>query len=152
MPAGNALPVPFQMESVASGARRTLVVTGEIDLLVAPKLEAAIRSLCDEQASELVLDLRQVTFMDSTGLRATIAAHELCKQAGRSFLVVPGSGQVQSLFELTGLAQLLSLETDGEPRTPPRDGILQKLFAFSDGHGDGARSTRPSPIASERSG
>lgn len=151
MPAGNATPAPFQMQSVASGARRTLALTGEIDMLVAPELEEAIRHLCDEQASELVLDLRKVTFMDSTGLRATITAHQLCKQAGRGFAVVPAPGQVQSLFELTGLAELLPLQTDGEQWPLPQDGILPPLFASADGHGDEPDQRDLSgPIASEQ--
>jgi anti-sigma B factor antagonist len=104
-------------------------LSGELDMLVAPDLEDAVRHLCDEDAAELVLDLRNLTFMDSRGLRSTLIAHELCRQSGYKFAVVPGPRQVQALFELTGLAERLPFQTDQQPPTPSQEGLLPRLFA-----------------------
>jgi anti-sigma B factor antagonist len=119
---------PFQIRTYADGTRRTLVLSGELDMLVAPELEAAVRRLCDDGAGELVLDLRELTFMDSTGLRGTLAAYEFCRQSGYSFAVIPGPRQVQTVFELTGLADRLPFQTNGQAATPTQDGILPRLF------------------------
>lgn len=119
---------PFQIQTYADGTRRTLVLCGELDMLVAPELEDAVRRLCDGESGELILDLRDLTFMDSTGLRSTLAAHELCRQSGYSFAIIPGPRQVQTLFELTGLADLLPFQSNGQAATPTRDGILPRLF------------------------
>lgn len=122
----------FQIETHADGLRRTLVLSGELDLLVAPDLETAVRRLCDEGAAEIVLDLRNLRFMDSAGLRSTLIAHEICQEAGCSFTVIPGSPQVQALFELTGLAERLPFQTDGEPSKRLQDGLLSRLFVRPD--------------------
>jgi anti-sigma B factor antagonist len=122
----------FQMEIDADGLRRTLVLSGELDLLVAPDVENAVRRLCEEGALELVLDLRSLTFMDSAGLRSTLTAHEHCQESGSSFIVIPGPRQVQALFELTGLAERLPFQADGESPTPLQDGLLSRLFVPPD--------------------
>jgi anti-sigma B factor antagonist len=118
----------FELKTVVSADRRTLVLSGEIDLLVSPQLEEAIRRLCAEGAGEIVLDLRRVTFMDSTALRATVAVHDLCKGHGCAFSVIPGPTQIQTLFELTGLAASLPFQTDGE-RSGAQESLLHEIFS-----------------------
>ena len=49
------------------GARHTLSLDGELDLVTAPELEDTIAALCLDGARELVLDMRRVVFMDSRG-------------------------------------------------------------------------------------
>ena len=115
-----------------SGGSRTLVLTGEVDLLMAPALQEEIERLCAEQPSEIVLDLGNVTFMDSTGLRATISVYELCKAGGHRFSVIPGPRQVQSLFELTGLADVLPFQGEGERLVRSDEAILPRLFMPED--------------------
>jgi anti-sigma B factor antagonist len=93
----------FEMQTVAAGSSRTLILTGEVDLLTAPHVESAIRELCAAGTTEVVLDLRKVTFMDSTGLRATVCAQKLCDEHGFDFSLIKGQAQVQRLFEIAGL-------------------------------------------------
>lgn len=128
----------FELQNVVSGERSTLVLSGEIDLLAAPDVEAAIRHLCAQRTSQIVLDLRKVTFMDSTGLKATTSAQALCQAQGHEFGMIPGPRQVQTLFEITGLADLLPFE-EHQAYQPDLDHepILHKLFAPSNGHQDG---------------
>jgi anti-anti-sigma factor len=118
----------FHLQTAADGTRRTLALSGELDALVASDVEDAVRRLCDEGIAELVLDLRDLTFIDSTGLRSTLIAYELCQECGHDFAVIPGPRQVQALFELTGLAGLLPFQSGGEPPTPLQDGLLSGLF------------------------
>jgi anti-sigma B factor antagonist len=94
----------FELERVSSGGVHTLMLVGDIDLLAASDLEDAIQRLCTEGTSGIVLDLRKVTFMDSTGLRATINAHNLCMELGYGFSVTPGPPQVRRLFEVVGIS------------------------------------------------
>jgi anti-sigma B factor antagonist len=122
----------FQIETHADGLGRTLVLSGDLDLLVAPDVEAAVRGLCDEGAAEIVLDLRSLRFMDSSGLRSTLVAHELCQEASCSFTVIPGPPRVQALFEMTGLAGRLPFQADGEPPRRLQDGLLSRLFVKPD--------------------
>jgi anti-anti-sigma factor len=99
--------------------RHALVLSGELDLAVAAGLEATVLGLCREGVSGIELDLSQLTFMDSAGLRAVLRAQELCADQGHSFLVTPGRGQVLRLLELTGTADVLPLAD--APSSPPAE-------------------------------
>ena len=103
-------------ESVRDG-RHALVLSGELDLAVAAGLETTLLGLCGEGVSGIELDLSRLTFMDSTGLRAVLRAQELCAERGYDFLVIPGSGQVRRLLELTGTTNVLPLD-DARPSPP----------------------------------
>lgn len=92
---------------------RTLVLSGELDLASRPLFDRALLSVEHRRASALVLDLSDVTFMDSTGLHGVLAAKSACAKNGCKLLLVRGSSQVQRLFELTGVLDDLPFE--GEP-------------------------------------
>jgi anti-anti-sigma factor len=83
-----------------------------------------VLGLCGEGVSAVELDLSRLTFMDSTGLRAVLRAQELCAEHGYDFLVIPGSGQVQRLLELTGTTDVLPL-ADAHPAEADQRGEPQ---------------------------
>lgn len=85
-----------------------VVPSGEIDLTTAPMVE---RELCGVQASHalVVLDLRQVSFMDSTGLAMLLDAHRRARDNGGSFVVVQGQPQSVRLLALCGLDEHLEM-------------------------------------------
>jgi anti-sigma B factor antagonist len=91
----------FRVSRHVDGSTAVVVPTGEIDLLtveaVRSELDAARRD-----AGVVVLDLRAVTFLDSSGLRLLVEAAR--DGPGDAFAVVPGPARVQQLLELTGLA------------------------------------------------
>ena len=95
-------------------SRHTLVLRGELDLVTAPGLEDKVAALCLEGARELVLDMRQVVFMDSSGLRTVLASMDMCRAHGCELMVVPGSA-ARRLFEITGVINDVPLQqTDDE--------------------------------------
>jgi anti-anti-sigma factor len=97
--------------------RHTLLLSGELDLATAAGLESTVLGLFVKSVSAVELDLSRLTFMDSTGLRAVFRTQELCAEHGCDFLVIPGSGQVQRLLELTGTTDVLPL-ADAHPGPP----------------------------------
>jgi anti-anti-sigma factor len=109
----------------------TLALSGEVDMPVASGLEDEVRLICGGDGRCIVLDLREVTFMDSSGLKATLSALKLCKRHGLGLSILPGPPQVHSLFQITGLAELLPFQAEGEHVPLPHEGILPKLFAPS---------------------
>jgi len=96
------------------GARNTLALEGELDLVTAPELEDTIAALCVDGARELVLDMRRVAFMDSSGLRTVLAGMDMCRQAGCDFMVIPDAGACRRLFELTGVIDDIPLHEPDE--------------------------------------
>jgi anti-sigma B factor antagonist len=104
------------VRSTVEGDRHTLALTGELDLATAPALEGDLRAACEAGAGELLLDLSELSFIDSTGLRAVLVGRMLCEEHQCSYRLVPGGPQVQRLFELAGvLDQLTFVGPGGTP-------------------------------------
>ncbi len=82
---------------------------GELDLDTAHRVEAALTELRESGYAELVLDLRGLTFMDSTGLRLVIRWDTVARESGFRFAVVPGDDVVQRVFRLTGMDAHLTI-------------------------------------------
>jgi len=88
----------------AQAVERAHVVAprGELDLFTVEKVETALRER-REPCERVVLDLRAVTFLDTSGMRLVVeAVHEL-DRAGMRFAVVRGGPDVQRLFALARL-------------------------------------------------
>ncbi len=94
----------------------------------APALEAAVLHLCKHGARAIVLDLSALTFVDSRGLQATLAIQALCREHGCELCLIPAQSRVQSLFEMTGLAESLPFPSEADRVHLPPDAILPKLF------------------------
>jgi anti-sigma B factor antagonist len=90
-------------------------VSGELDLAAVPQVHARFNELAPDGVSEVVLDLREVTFMDSSGIGLLIQLMNKTGTAGFSFGVLPGNGQVQSLMRTTGLDRLLPIIDGAAP-------------------------------------
>jgi anti-sigma B factor antagonist len=83
---------------------RTLVqLGGELDLATAPKLQEQLGEIVDEGADGLIIDLRGLGFMDSTGLRVLLGFRARLGEAERELVLVVADGPVLRLLELTGL-------------------------------------------------
>jgi anti-sigma B factor antagonist len=87
----------------------TIVLNGEADLLGAPKIEAALKdaSTMSPGPPLIVVDLRNLSFIDSSGLHAILIGHELCRTRGHELRIIRGPENVQRLFELTGMQETL---------------------------------------------
>jgi anti-anti-sigma factor len=99
------LPPPLERDfevDVNVEARGTVVtVSGELDVATSQTLEHELGKL--QGTATVVVDLRGLTFIDSTGLGVLVRAHQLAKEQGRRFGLVRGNGQVDRLLNLTGL-------------------------------------------------
>lgn len=78
---------------------------GELDLASSPILERALEVPEIADARLLVLDLDGLRFVDSTGLRIILLAHESARARGQEFAITPGSPQVQRLLKITSVAE-----------------------------------------------
>jgi anti-sigma B factor antagonist len=87
--------------------RVVLYLSGELDLASAPLLQQEIDSPVLAGAAMVVLDLQQLEFVDSTGLRVLLVAHERSRERGQEFAMTPGSQQVQRLLSITGVGEHL---------------------------------------------
>lgn len=97
--------------------RLVLYLSGELDLASAPVLQQEIDSPVLASAAMVVLDLQQLEFVDSTGLRVLLLANERSRKRGQEFAMTPGSEQVQRLLSVTGVGgHLRTVAPSGEMR------------------------------------
>lgn len=89
---------------------------GELDLATAPTLEEALQATeSDADRLPIVLDLRQLSFIDSSGLRVVLAAAKRAEAAGRRLVIIRGANQVDRVLSVTGSDR--HLEVVDEPPT-----------------------------------
>jgi anti-anti-sigma factor len=105
-----------QLSVEIQGDTGFICVQGDVDRLHGPRLLAVANELLSEGANNLVIDCREITFMDSNGLAALAAAHNRAEvQFGTVTLRNP-SAFLLRLLELAGMDGLLLI--DGAPSQP----------------------------------
>jgi anti-sigma B factor antagonist len=89
----------------------TLAVAGEIDVATSPELRRELHQLADREPSRIVLDLSDVTFIDSSGLGVLVGVLKRLREQDRDgVLVLEGlRGPVRKVFEITGLTELFTI-------------------------------------------
>jgi anti-anti-sigma factor len=100
----------FGIQVLQNGASTRIAPTGELDIATTPALEQAIADATSEPGVTLVLDLRELTFMDSTGLRTLAQTNARAEQDGFTLSIWRGSRQIERVLEISGLGALLPLE------------------------------------------
>jgi anti-anti-sigma factor len=97
---------------------------GELTLQTAPALTTAIGELATEHAAkELVIDLREVEYLDSTCLSAMLEARRVQERhGGRLAVLVEPGGPVSDIFRISGTRDLLGVREDA-------DGSLESLVS-----------------------
>jgi anti-sigma B factor antagonist len=97
----------LQIESRREGDMIVVGLHGELDLASAPQFESEIDSPEVTSCAKLVLDLDDLQFIDSTGLRNIFSAHARSQERGQQFAVTRGSEQVQRLLAITRVGEHL---------------------------------------------
>lgn len=106
----------FEMVERHNGAATVVVLRGELDFGTVGQVQTRLAELRDEGAPTL-LDLDDLTFMDSTGIRLVLTACEDAQRKDWSFRVTRGSERVQRVFEA---AQVIDrLPYDDHPTNEP---------------------------------
>jgi anti-anti-sigma factor len=106
---GPAVQSHFRVEVNREGSAIVLAIGGELDLSSSAALEDEITKAVQTDAACVVIDLRELEFVDSTGLGVLVKANQLATDAGRKFGLVRGGPQVERLLDLTGLADRLKI-------------------------------------------
>jgi anti-sigma B factor antagonist len=100
---------PFELRSTRIGDALVVAITGEIDMATAPEVSRAIDS-GQGGAGRVVVDLSQVTFLDSSALNAFVQSQQELAQHDVAFRIVsPADQAVRNVFEITRLTEPLSV-------------------------------------------
>jgi anti-anti-sigma factor len=99
----------LQVDVRSAPDRIVLRLAGELDLASAPLLQDKLESAESAESSLMVLDLDDLEFIDSTGLRIILAAHERSQERGQLLALTRGSQQVQRLMSITHIGEHLRI-------------------------------------------
>jgi anti-anti-sigma factor len=88
--------------------RVRVVPVGELDVATVGALEARLHELREAGVARIVLDLRELAFVSSAGLRLLVVEHERARRDGRDFMLIAGSPAIQRVIEICGLVEHLS--------------------------------------------
>jgi anti-sigma B factor antagonist len=99
------------VESISAGDCAVLKVVGEIDVYTAPELRQRVIGLIDDGARHVIVDLRAVDFLDSTGLGVLVGSLRRLRLHEGSLNLVTSGGRILQLFRITGLTNAFALHS-----------------------------------------
>ena len=118
------LPPAFDCSWTGGGPDAAWVhVAGELDIATTPQLERTLRD-AQLEARLVVLDLRGLAFMDSSGVHAIASATIRARQVARRLIVLRGPPNVERIFTLTGIIDDVEIH-DLDPVEPPVQVLLR---------------------------
>lgn len=100
--APDAIENPLSVTSSVNNGKTVIAAVGEVDAASADVLRAAIFEAIDGGQSSLAVNMSEVTFIDSSGLRVLIAGFKAAETAGGALTVQAPSDAVVRLLEITG--------------------------------------------------
>jgi anti-anti-sigma factor len=105
-------PSPFEIHSKLESGTARITVMGELDIATGPQLEQETRAMLARQARELIVDLSQLTFIDSSGLRLFIALNDDATTSGWTLRLTRPPDAALTVFRITGAEENLPFVDD----------------------------------------
>src|ERR1700729_1102994 len=87
-----------------------VVLTGELDGATAPFLVRTLVEVNETLEGDLVLDIKKLSFIDSTGLSVFVSQHKNLSAKGRKLVIYAPTAMARRLFQITGLEEVLAIE------------------------------------------
>ena len=92
-----------------SPTRAVIAARGRMNAMTAPAMKSRIKELIDEGRTEIVCDLREVSFVDSSGLSALVSGLKATREQGGFLRVAGANEQVARIFKLTMLDRVFEM-------------------------------------------
>lgn len=99
----------IDIKSERQGNAMIFRLRGSLDIATSPTARAALIEAANEGKNDIIVDLSQVEFLDSTGLGALIGAHRRALEKGGRIRLVTPDGQIARLLHITGLVRVLAV-------------------------------------------
>jgi len=100
---------------------------GSLDLETAPSMRAALTEAAAEGKHDLIVDLSQLEFLDSTGLGTLVGAHRRTLEHNGRLRLIVGTGTIQRLLNITGLVGVFAVYPSIEAALEGRDRLAAAL-------------------------
>jgi anti-sigma B factor antagonist len=100
------------IETAVDGPHPIVRLSGELDISGAEEAEASIANLEQTMPGDLIIDLRALEFLDSTGLRLILSADARARERDATTFIVRGPETVHRVFRMAGLEGRLTFVSD----------------------------------------
>ena len=99
--------------SIIKTEKNTLIteISGELDHHSAAKIRAEIDAAISEEAKNIILDLTNLTFMDSSGIGMIMGRYKKIQSFGGKLVIVSPKPQVKRILEISGLFNIITIES-----------------------------------------
>ena len=101
--------LPLSVSVSESDGGVVVAVEGELDMSTAPTLREALVDVADGLESDLILDVRLLTFIDSSGLTLLVAEHKKISSLGHNLVILAPTSRTARLFQIVGLDEVLTV-------------------------------------------
>ncbi|MFL5799313.1 MAG: STAS domain-containing protein [Actinomycetota bacterium] len=91
------------------GDSSIVTLVGEIDVYTAPRLRQALIDLVSQGATDIVVDMERVDFLDSTGLGVLVGGLKRVKSADGDLRLVVTQDRIMKIFDITGLSKVFPI-------------------------------------------
>ena len=99
----------MEIKTTIDGTAATFAIAGKLTVQTAPELEAAIDAI-PEEVCDLIIDLSEVDYVSSAGLRVLVAAQKKVTAAAGNMRLLSPNDEVFEVFEMTGLSDIFTVE------------------------------------------
>lgn len=97
----------MEIKKTADGNVLVLAVSGRLETVTAPQLDAEIQAIPDD-VSELLMEISELEYVSSAGLRVFLVAHKKMKSRGGSMKISGANASVKKVFDITGFSPILN--------------------------------------------
>ncbi len=97
---------------------------GSLDLATSPSVRAALAEAADEGKHDIIVDLSELQFIDSTGLGALIGGHRRAAEHGGRIRLVAREGTILRLLNITGLIRVFSVYSSTQAALQDQDRVV----------------------------
>lgn len=111
----------FYITKQITPAAITICLNGELDLSAAPEMQAELEPYVNQTGRTLILNLRNLDYIDSTGIGILIRMLKQRTAISSGFKLVDVTPKIKKLFDITGISQYLDLEVAGIPHERKED-------------------------------
>ncbi|NOV01791.1 STAS domain-containing protein [Paenibacillus planticolens] len=117
----------FTVYKQSNGKENIIYLSGELDLSAAPELAAVLDSVVTQGDQHLTLDLKELRYIDSTGIGILVCVLKVRAAIGAAFSIQHIPSRIQRLFEITGVARYFvngELQTDNQGKAERKEEII----------------------------
>jgi anti-sigma B factor antagonist len=117
----------IDLKTENDGGTLVFKLRGSLDLATAPTVRAALTDAAEKGSQDLIVDLTQLEFLDSTGLGVLIGAHRRAAERNGSVRLIISDGPISRLLNITGLIGVFSVYHSMEDARSDRSRVSASL-------------------------